>query len=188
MSVDIRQSLNCLRFPSRYESVSKSGLSNSHTGDCTREAENHNCSGLSFIVFQVLINLTGTLTEYLEQEIMEQISSNPNPSTMEKKRNASPCDLSEVRTSNISEYKATAQCLAEAFAIDEVARYFIDTEDMSAYSEEYKWKLHCDILRYAVAAHCYNGIVTTIGPNYDAVALWFVHPDPVIVPHPRKRH
>ena len=115
---------------------------------------------------------------------MEQISSNTNPITMEKKRSASPSDLSEVRAFTISEYKAAAECLAEAFATDEVARYFIDTEDMSAYSEEYKWKLHYDILRYAVAAHCYNGIVTTIGPNYDAVALWFVLPDPVIVPTP----
>jgi hypothetical protein len=119
---------------------------------------------------------------------MEQISSSPNPTTLEKKRSVSP-DISEVRTFTISEYKAAAECLAEAFAIDEVARYFIDTEDMSAYSEEYKWKLHCDILRYAVAAHCYNGIVTTIGPNYDAVALWFVLPDSVTVPHPKKhRH
>jgi len=103
---------------------------------------------------------------------MEQIKSSPNFTTIEKKRSASPSDLSEVRSPTILEYKAAAQCLAEAFATDEVARYFIDTEDMSSYSEEFKWKLHCDILRYAVAAHCYNGIVTTIGPNYDAVALW----------------
>jgi hypothetical protein len=117
---------------------------------------------------------------------MEQISSSPNSATMEKKRSASP-GVSEVRTFTISEYKAAAECLAEAFAVDEVARYFIDTEDMSTYSEEYKWKLHCDILRYAVAAHCYNGIVTTIGPNYDAVALWFVIPAPMIVPFLNKQ-
>jgi hypothetical protein len=80
--------------------------------------------------------------------------------------------LRRRRTFTIAEYQEAAQCLAEAFANDEVARYFIDTEDMSAYSEGYKWKLHYDILRYAVAAHCYNGIVTTIGPNHDAVALW----------------
>ena len=142
---------------------------------------------LSLIVLQVLTNQTGNLTKHLEQEVMEQISSSPNHTTMEKKRSVSP-DLSEVRTFTISEYRAAAQCLAEAFATDEVARYFIDTEDMSAYSEEYKWNLHCDILCYAVAAHCYNGLVTTIGPNYDAVALWFVLPDLVTVPHPRKRH
>ena len=103
---------------------------------------------------------------------MEQIRSSPNPVTLEKKRSLSPPDSSEVRVIGISEYKEAAQCLAEAFAVDEVARYFIDTDDMMTYSEEFKWKLHCEILQYAVAAHCYNGIVTTIGPNYDAVALW----------------
>lgn len=103
---------------------------------------------------------------------MEQIRSSPSPVTLEKKRSLSPPDSSKVRVIGISEYKEAAQCLAEAFAVDEVARYFIDTDDMITYSEEFKWNLHCDILRYAVAAHCYNGIVTTIGPNYDAVALW----------------
>jgi GNAT superfamily N-acetyltransferase len=98
--------------------------------------------------------------------------------TVEKKRSISPSSSSastsneEVRILGIDEYEQAAACLAEAFAVDEVARYFIDTEDMKTYSEEYKWKLHCDIIRYIVAAHCYKGIVTTIGPDYDAVALW----------------
>jgi hypothetical protein len=144
---------------------------------------------LHFFPFRSLTIQTGSFTKRIERGInMEQISSSPNFTTIEKKRSASPADLSKVRTFTISEYKAAAQCLAEAFATDEVARYFIDTEDMSSYSEEYKWKLHCDILRYAVAAHCYNGIVTTIGPNYDAVALWFVLPDPVTAPQPFQHH
>jgi GNAT superfamily N-acetyltransferase len=92
--------------------------------------------------------------------------------TLEKKRSLSPETSEEVRVLGIAEYEQAAQCLAEAFAVDEVARYFIDTDDMAAYSEEYKYKLHCDILRYITAAHCYKGIVTTIGPDYDAVALW----------------
>jgi len=91
---------------------------------------------------------------------------------IEKRRSQSPCETEEVRVVSIAEYEQAAQCLAEAFASDEVARYFIDTDDMAAYSEEYKWKLHTDIIRYITAAHCYTGIVTTIGPNYDAVALW----------------
>jgi len=91
--------------------------------------------------------------------------------TLEKKRSLSP-DKEEVRVIGISEYEQAAQCLSEAFATDQVARYFLDTEDMVGYSEEDKWKLHCDINRYITAAHCYKGIVTTIGPNYDAVALW----------------
>ena len=88
----------------------------------------------------------------------------------------------KVRVIGISEYKAAAQCLAEAFATDEVARYFVDTDDMAKYSEGYKWKLHVDILKYVTAAHCYKGIVTTIGPDYDAVALWYAHlaPSPAV--------
>ena len=113
------------------------------------------------------------LKHHQEKEtIMEQIRTSPSPVTLEKKRSLSPPNLSEVRTIGISEYKEAAQCLADAFALDEVARYFIDTDDMATYSEEFKWTLHYDILCYVVAAHCYNGIVTTIGPNYDAVALW----------------
>lgn len=99
-------------------------------------------------------------------------SNNVNTVTLEKKRSLSPSSDDEVRVLGISEYEQAAQCLAEAFAVDQVARYFIDTDDMVTYSEEYKYKMHCDILRYITAAHCYKGIVTTIGPNYDAVALW----------------
>jgi hypothetical protein len=80
----------------------------------------------------------------------------------------------EVHILTINEYREAAQCLALAFAEDEVARYFIDTKDMVDYSEEEKWNLHVDILEYLVAAHCYSGLATTIGPNYDAVALWWV--------------
>jgi GNAT superfamily N-acetyltransferase len=103
-------------------------------------------------------------------------TNNSNTLTLEKKRSLSPESTEEVRVLGIAEYEQAAQCLAEAFAVDEVARYFIDTDDMASYSEEYKWKMHCDILRYVTAAHCYKGIVTTIGPNYDAVALWYVTP------------
>lgn len=78
----------------------------------------------------------------------------------------------KVRRIGITEYKGAALCLSEAFESDEVARYFLDTDDMAAYDEQYKWKLHCDILNYVVSAHCLNGIVTTVGDNYEGVALW----------------
>jgi len=92
--------------------------------------------------------------------------------TVEKRRSLSPKATDEVRVVGISEYEQAAQCLALAFAEDDVARYFVTSDDMIAYSGEYKWKLHCDIIRYITAAHCYKGIVTTLGPDYDAVALW----------------
>jgi predicted Abi (CAAX) family protease len=98
-------------------------------------------------------------------------SKSSSTMTLEKKRSLSP-DGEEVRVLGISEYLGATQCLAEAFAVDDVARYFIDTDDMKSCSEEQKWKLHVDILKYVVAAHCYKGMVTTIGPDYDAVALW----------------
>jgi hypothetical protein len=104
--------------------------------------------------------------------IMEQINNNNAMLATEKSRSISPASSEEVRVIGINEYEEAAQCLSEAFAVDEVARYFIDTDDMAAYSEEHKWKLHCDIIRYMTAAHIYKGIATTIGPNYDAVALW----------------
>lgn len=95
--------------------------------------------------------------------------------TLEKHRSLSPESTDSVRVVPISEFEHAAKCLSEAFAIDEVARYFVDTDDMASYSDEYKYKLHCDIIRYLTAAHCYAGVVTTIGPDYDAVALW-LHP------------
>jgi hypothetical protein len=72
----------------------------------------------------------------------------------------------------MAEFEGAAQCLSEAFVVDEVARYFVDTPDMANVSEEKKYKLHCNIIRYLTAAHCLKGIVTSIGPDYDAVALW----------------
>ncbi|RDL30676.1 Acetyltransferase [Venustampulla echinocandica] len=91
---------------------------------------------------------------------------------IEKTSNPTPEPTEEVRIVPIDEFEEAAQCLSEAFAVDEVARYFVDTDDMSTCTEEYKYKVHCNIIRYLTAAHCYKGLVTTIGPNYDAVALW----------------
>ena len=38
--------------------------------------------------------------------------------------------------------------------------------------DEARWRLHVDIFTYLVAQHCYAGAVTSIGPDYEAVALW----------------
>ncbi|KAI0014423.1 hypothetical protein F4779DRAFT_612712 [Xylariaceae sp. FL0662B] len=77
-----------------------------------------------------------------------------------------------VRAIGISEYKEAALSLAQAFATDELAQYLLDADDMVGYNDEAKWRLHVDIFNYIVAAHCYKGIVTTIGPDYEGVALW----------------
>lgn len=78
----------------------------------------------------------------------------------------------QVRAIGISEYKEAALSLAQAFATDELAQYLLDADDMVGITDEAKWRLHVDIFNYIVAAHCYRGIVTTIGPDYEGVALW----------------
>jgi len=78
----------------------------------------------------------------------------------------------KVRAIHISEYKAAALCLAEAFADDEVARYFVDVPDRESWTAEQRWNLHVKILEYITYAHCMRGLVTTVGEGYGAVALW----------------
>ena len=78
----------------------------------------------------------------------------------------------QVRIIDLSEYREAAACLADAFVEDEVVRYAIDTPDRAHWTEAEKYKLHSDALEYLTYAHCLKGMVTTVGPNYDAVALW----------------
>ncbi|KAL9032046.1 MAG: hypothetical protein Q9180_006735 [Flavoplaca navasiana] len=83
-----------------------------------------------------------------------------------------PVPPSDIRTISIAESGAAAECLARAFAEDDVARYFVDTSDTKNWSEQEKWELHVRIMRSIVEAHCLKGLALTIGPNYDCVALW----------------
>jgi hypothetical protein len=76
-----------------------------------------------------------------------------------------------VRVVTAAEYKQAAACLAEAFAEDDVARYFIDVPDRAHWSKQEKWDLHVEILEYVTYAHILKGLVTTIG-DFEAVALW----------------
>ncbi|KAL9088442.1 MAG: hypothetical protein Q9165_006166 [Trypethelium subeluteriae] len=77
-----------------------------------------------------------------------------------------------VRVCGIHEYKQAAQTLAEAFAEDDVAMYFIDTPDREHWTEEQKWNLHTQILEYVTYAHVMKGLVLTAGEDYGCVALW----------------
>ncbi|KAF3044504.1 hypothetical protein E8E11_006030 [Didymella keratinophila] len=76
-----------------------------------------------------------------------------------------------VRLVTIDEYKQAAACLAEAFAEDEVARYFVDVPDREDWTEEERYALHLEILEYITYAHILKGLVTTVG-DFEAVALW----------------
>lgn len=84
----------------------------------------------------------------------------------------SKVDSNAVRIVKLSEYKEAAYTLAEAFAVDDVARYPIDTPDRDDWTEEQKWDLHVSILEYITYAHILKGVVTTAGDDYGCVALW----------------
>ncbi|KAK0641641.1 N-acetyltransferase-like protein [Cercophora newfieldiana] len=107
---------------------------------------------------------------------MENPSSNSNGITIELKRSLVPSKWEETpRVLGMSECREAALTLAHAFAADEYAQYLVDPGDSAdgvGISPEDKWKLHVDIMTYAVAAHCLDGLVTAIGPDYDCVALW----------------
>lgn len=79
---------------------------------------------------------------------------------------------SRIRVVPPSEYKAAAQCLAEAFANDHVIRYPIDTPDRAHWTEAERFDLHRQALEYITYAHCVKGLVTTVGDDYGSVALW----------------
>ena len=78
----------------------------------------------------------------------------------------------QVRLVDISEYKAAALSLAHAFKDDDVAMYFVETAEVKHWTRKEKWDLHLSIMEYLVYAHILKGLVTTVGPNYDGVALW----------------
>jgi hypothetical protein len=78
----------------------------------------------------------------------------------------------QVRTIDISEYKEAGLSLAQAFATDGLAQYLLDADDMAGVSIEARWRLHVDVMTFMTSAHCYSGLVTAIGPDYEGVALW----------------
>ena len=80
-------------------------------------------------------------------------------------------DSDKVRVVGIHEYKEAAACLADAFKDDHTTHYFLNTPD-SNLTEAEKWDVHVSMMEYITYAHCMKGLVTTVGPNYDAVALW----------------
>ncbi|KAI9871372.1 MAG: hypothetical protein M1830_002974, partial [Pleopsidium flavum] len=104
---------------------------------------------------------TTTLAGGITIESKSGTMSTPPPATT----------ANDVRIVTKAEYRGAALCLAEAFVSDDVARYFIDTPDRAHWTDAEKWDLHLSIMEYVVYAHCLKGLVTTVGPNYDCVAL-----------------
>lgn len=103
---------------------------------------------------------------------METVSKS-NVTLVELKHSLVPKQWGEaVRIIGMSECTQVALSLAHAFAADDLACYLLNSDDMASLSPEAKWKLHVDIFNYIVAAHCLNGEVHVIGPEYEGVALW----------------
>ena len=77
----------------------------------------------------------------------------------------------KVRILDISEHKEAAKSLALSFKEDHVIKYFF-FEDMTESWTQKTYGIHVKMMEYITYAHCLNGLVTTVGPNYDSVALW----------------
>lgn len=77
-----------------------------------------------------------------------------------------------VRTIKMKESKAAGLSLALSFADDHLSHYLLDGEDMKDFSAEARWKLHVSLMTTVVASHAHRGIVTAVGADYDALAIW----------------
>ncbi|RYP10307.1 hypothetical protein DL765_008161 [Monosporascus sp. GIB2] len=120
---------------------------------------------------QLADNGNGTATSVAVMVAVETPGPLPAKQQQLRQRSLVPRGWEDhVRAVGIDEHKEAALSLAQAFARDDLAMYLVDGEVGS--SDEEKWRLHVDIFRYLVAAHCYSGAVTTIGPDYEGVALW----------------
>ncbi|RDA96097.1 hypothetical protein CP533_1717 [Ophiocordyceps camponoti-saundersi (nom. inval.)] len=104
---------------------------------------------------------------------MEPANSQPaleQPQEQLKKSLIPPTWTTSVREVSMSERREASFSLAYAFATDPLSVYLLDgDEDQTA---EQKWTLHLRIMSCTFAAYHIRGIVTTIGPDYDAIALW----------------
>lgn len=103
----------------------------------------------------------------------EPLEPASNSAIMEEPAKLTDHPNDRVRMVGPKDYKKAAACLAEAFLVDDVARYFVHTEEggFQGWTPD-TLQLHSKILEYITFAHCLKGLVTTIGPNYDCVALW----------------
>lgn len=73
-----------------------------------------------------------------------------------------------VREVTMDERREASFSLAYALAEDPMSFYLVRAGD----SAEQAWKSHLRIMSCVFAMYRLAGIVTTVGPDYDAVALW----------------
>lgn len=84
----------------------------------------------------------------------------------------SKSESNNVREVPFAEAKKAAASLAECFADDKMARYFLQVSDCNRPLTPQEEKLNLRIYECVTAAHCFNGLVISAGPFYDSVSLW----------------
>lgn len=71
-----------------------------------------------------------------------------------------------------AEAKGAAASLAECFADDVVARYYLQISNYNRPLKPTEEKLNLRIYECLTAAHCCNGLVISAGPSHESVGLW----------------
>jgi hypothetical protein len=79
----------------------------------------------------------------------------------------------EVRELDMSHRREAGLSLAQSFATDPLSLYLMCADDATCWSFEKTWKLHVRTMQYSYASYRLRGIATTIGGDYDAIALWY---------------
>ncbi|OOQ86233.1 putative n-acetyltransferase-like protein [Penicillium brasilianum] len=77
-----------------------------------------------------------------------------------------------AREITFAEAKRAASSLADCFANDRVARYYLQVSDCNLPLTPKKAELNLRIYECLTAAHCDTGLVVSAGPCYDSVGLW----------------
>ena len=88
-----------------------------------------------------------------------------------------------VRKVQKDEVPAAALSLSHSFATDPLSHYLVTGQHMNGYSAEAVWKLHVALMTTIVASHTLKGVVTTTGPDYDGLAVWY-YKNPPPIPSP----
>ncbi|PHH86687.1 hypothetical protein CDD83_9885 [Cordyceps sp. RAO-2017] len=103
---------------------------------------------------------------------MEQPSAARPAAASERQSLIPPAWTSTVREIGMSERREASFSLAAAFAADPLSLYLLAGEDAAGLAPERVWDLHLRVMSCTFAAYRIRGVVTTIGADYDAIALW----------------
>jgi len=127
-----------------------------------------------FKIYQVIINTPSKRSAERPCNLLHIMERSDSTVTcVEVRRSLVPLTWdSLVREVKLDECEAAGRSLAHSFAADPLSQYLLDGDDMAAYTEEQKWKLHVILMNTVVASHILAGCVTTIGSDHDALAVW----------------